>query len=201
MQSLPPILITALAYTYSLKYFLVFLGGVIEGPIVMLACGILYKLGFFSIVPLYLCLVFGDLIADVIWYYVGYYFARPVLEKHGKFMSITPERFEKIKELFHRKHEMIMFFSKVTMGFGLAIGVMVVAGAIKIPIKAFVIWNLLGEFVFVATMLLLGYFFGNIYLYVEGSFRWGLIIGLVLLTSLTLWGYAKYIKNRVVQVE
>ena len=73
------------------KYALVFIGCIVEGPIVMITSGFLYRLGQFDILPLYLCLMAGDFVADVAWYIVGRFAARKLINRFGKFFNITPE--------------------------------------------------------------------------------------------------------------
>ena len=42
---------------------------------------------------------------------------------------------EKVKGLFHRHHNKILFFNKITMGFGLSRYILTFAGISKIPVK------------------------------------------------------------------
>jgi hypothetical protein len=46
------------------RYFLTFLGAIVEGPILMVACGMLLKLKFFYFLPIYFSLLLGDFVAD-----------------------------------------------------------------------------------------------------------------------------------------
>ena len=134
----PALFLTSiLGFASYFRYPLIALGTFVEGPILMIASGFFYRTGFFEIVPLFIAILIGDLIGDVFWYMVGRYFAEPVLSKHGKFVGVTPDRFEKIKELFTKYHEKILIFSKLTIGLGFALGVLVVAGATKVSFKRF----------------------------------------------------------------
>jgi len=117
------------------RYPLIFIGTIIEGPILMVACGFFIRFSTLTLMPTYFVLVAGDLLADIAWYYAGYFYAEPVLLKHGKFFSITPEVFDKAKELLRRYHTSILLISKITVGFGLALATIVVAGATKVPFK------------------------------------------------------------------
>ena len=104
MPTLPPFLEYSLSFISYFKYFFVFLGAVIEGPIVMIASGFLLSLGTFEAVPLFASLLLGDLVGDIIWYYIGYYFAGFFINKYGKFFGLKPELFEKVKTVFYKYH-------------------------------------------------------------------------------------------------
>ncbi len=155
----------------SSKYFLLFLGTLFEGPVVMMASGFLYKLGQFDLLPMYLVLVFGDFTADIGWYCVGRYATRKAIFKYGHFIGIRPEIIEKVEKRFKKYHQRILIISKLTMGLGFAFIVLIVAGIFKVPFKNYVILNLIGGFIWTALIITIGYFLGNIYLMIPPSIK------------------------------
>lgn len=192
----PALLEYAITLTSTFKYALVFIGTIIEGPILMVASGFLIHLGVFDPIPLYLTILAGDLVGDILWYYVGYFFAEPFMRKHGHFLSLTPENFEKIKTLFSKYHEKILFISKLTIGFGFALGTLIVAGATQIPFKKYLVLNLLGELVLVSILLVIGYSFAELYKYIDDGLKVGFVIGVIVIMSAILYGFAGYMKKR-----
>ena len=52
-----------------------------EGPYLSLVLGVVLKFGYFSFIPVYLALMFGDLIGDVFWYYVGYFYGHGFIKR------------------------------------------------------------------------------------------------------------------------
>jgi len=194
-MDIPKLLIYSLTVTSHFKYPLIFLGTIVEGPILMIASGFLYRTGVFDIAPLFAALFLGDLAGDIMWYYIGVFFAGPAMRRRGKFLSLTPERFEKIHSLFHGNPGKILFISKVTMGFGLAVGTLAVAGAIRIPMKTYLIFNALGELVFVTTLLLFGYFFGQLYTMIDNTFKSEYVIASAIVAVGLLTLYTRFIKK------
>src|SRR4051812_3000746 len=93
---------TVIAWFDSSKYIILFFGCIFEGPVLMMACGFLYRLGQFSFVPMYAVLVAGDFTADLGWYALGRFGARSVLFRFGSRFGITPETVEKIQGRFHK---------------------------------------------------------------------------------------------------
>ncbi len=185
-----------LAFNY-LKYPLIFLGALVEGPMLMVTLGFLLHTGFFSFWPLFTALVLGDLAGDVGWYYIGYFFAEPVLRKNGKFLSVTPETFGKIKTVFQRHHIWILFFSKITLGLGMALGTLITAGASRVPFRSYLLMNGLGELFFVGTMLTLGYFFGHLTHSFALGFKIVSLAGAIGFALLALYGFSRYARSRM----
>lgn len=162
----------------------------------MVISGFLYHLGYLDFIPAYLALVFGDLLGDLFWYAVGHFGARPFLRRHGKFFSITPEIFEKIENKFHNHQNKIILISKVTMGFGFALATLTIAGAVRVPFKNFVLMNLLGGLVWTAVLMIVGYFFGQLYNSIEQKFQIAFIVFLVVLLGGLFFGLGRYMRQR-----
>ncbi len=186
-----------LIWLESSKYILLFLGTIIEGPIVMLASGFLYKVGQFNFLPMYLALVFGDFIADIGWYCVGRYGTRSAIFKYGYFLGITPETLTKVEARFIKYHHKILIISKLTMGLGFALVVLIVAGIFKVPFKNYVILNLIGGFIWTAFLVAVGYLIGNIYGIIPASAK---IIFLGIM-AIVIVVSVKYINNYLAKKE
>ncbi len=152
------------------KYFLIFLGVILEGPVIMMSCGFLLKLGYVSFIPTYFALMAGDLVADAGWYGVGYFFGNRFVQKFGKFFGITDENIEKVKGIFHRRKNSILFISKITMGFGFSLVTLIVAGLVKIPFKRYLAINIIGQFIWTGILLFIGFSFGNFYSQIANYF-------------------------------
>lgn len=180
-----------------MKYIVLFVGTIIEGPVIMVASGFLIHNGFLDLFPSFIAITLGDLVGDVIWYGVGYYIAGPILSRHGRFMSITPELFEKAKELFHKYHTRILIISKITMGFGMALAILMAAGATRVSFKKYMFLNIVGEIAFVAWMLAIGYFFGHLYVSIPASLKVFFIIFWVVVIALGINKFSKYMKNKI----
>ena len=162
----------------------------------MVASGFLYKTGFFELVPLFIAILIGDLIGDVVWYVAGRYFADPILKKNGKFIGITPERFAKIKDLFARYHERILIFSKLTLGLGFAIGVLAVAGMTKVSFKRYMVINAIGEIFLVSILLMAGYFFGGLYLGISDNLKAVFVATIAVIVVIAFYFFSKYVRRK-----
>lgn len=178
------------------RYPLIAIGTIFEGPILMIASGFLYRTGFFAIIPLFIAILIGDLIGDIIWYVAGRYFANPILSKKGRFIGITPERFERINELFSKYHEKILIFSKLTLGLGFAVGILTAAGMAKVPFRKFMVINIIGEFFLVSALLAIGYFFGQVYLNISDNLKIGFLVVVAALVVIAFYLFSRYISRK-----
>lgn len=180
------------------KYLLLFFGVIVEGPFLMIASGFLLHKGALSLVPLFSALVLGDLLADAAWYYVGYFFLEPTLKRHGHFLSVTPEVLEKTKRLFNKFHTKILFLSKISIGFGMALATLMLAGASHVPFKKYLILNFYGEIVLVAVLLTLGYFFGQVYSSIASGLQNIFLAGAIIFSVVLVFGVSYYAKNKII---
>jgi membrane protein DedA with SNARE-associated domain len=189
-----PWLARALGAAGIFKYPLLFAGTVVEGPLITIACGFLYHTGVFSLLPLFLALSLGDLGGDAIWYWVGRRFAGPALSRHGTFLGLTPERFERLRGYFRRHHSPILFVSKLTMGLGVAQGTLMAAGASHVPFRAYLLWNAIGEAIYVAILLAIGYSFGQAFVAIEQGLRTGFLISGAVVILAVLYLASRFVK-------
>lgn len=199
MPELPTFVSYSISAIIYWKYVLIFLGAIIEGPIVMIACGFLLSLGVFELFPLFSAIFLGDLVGDIIWYYIGGHFADLFIKKFGKFFGLTPETFEKVKIIFYKYHAKILFFSKIVMGFGLAIYVLMVAGVTKVNFAKYMILNAVGEIIFVSIMVLIGYYFGGFYKYLSNGFKIGFIVIMSVIVVLLIYNLQKYFRAKLLK--
>ncbi|HUC88694.1 MAG TPA: DedA family protein [Candidatus Paceibacterota bacterium] len=180
----------------SSKYILLFLGAFFEGPVFMISGGFLWHIGQFKFFPMYMALVFGDFSADVMWYWVGYIGARPLVFKYGKYLGITPEIIDKVEQEFKKYHEKILIFSKLTMGFGFALAILIFSGIAKISFKKYAAINLIGGFVWVSFLITVGYIFGDVYGLIPASLKYIFILIMLVAVFLLLRKLKIYLAKR-----
>lgn len=160
---------------------LIALGSFFEGSAVMMATGLLWHTGVVSFWLAYAMLLAGDILSDMMWYFIGFFGGRPFFGKWGHLMGVTPEIFEKVERRFHRYHMRILIFSKLTMGLGLATVILSVAGMLRISFVRYFLINLIGGFIWVFSLMSIGYFFGNVLIYVPREFKIAIAIAIPIL--------------------
>lgn len=171
-EILPHLLVLAEAS----KYTLLFVGSYIEGTAVMLMGGILWHLGEVTFWGAYLALLAGDVLADLMWYGIGYFGARNFMERWGHLVNLTPETILRAEKRFHEHHVWILVISKLTMGFGLAVATLTTAGMMRVPLWRYALVNVLGGIVWVFGVMLIGYYFGNVLAFLPRNLQYALAV-------------------------
>jgi membrane protein DedA with SNARE-associated domain len=166
------------------------------GPLLSIILGLLLHLGYFSLVPLYGVLMFGDLIGDTVLYYLGYRYGPASIDKFGKYIGITQERVNRASGLFHKYKNPILFFSKITNGFGLSMVTLLTAGIVRIPFSRYIAFNMLGQFIWTGALLYIGFAFGELYKKIDTWNSRLTIFGGIIVLCLVLVGYVNYRRNK-----
>src|SRR3989344_6171062 len=80
------------------KYPAIFPIAVAEGPIIGMVCGLLISSGHLDFIPTLLIIFFGDVVSDVVFYYVGK--GGGWVIRYLQFVKVSPERLEKLEYQF-----------------------------------------------------------------------------------------------------
>ena len=162
----------------------------------MVASGFSIKLGVLSALPAFLVLFTGDLVGDALWYALGYHVGHRLIKRFGRYVGLDEPLFQKISGRFHHHQNKILFFSKITMGFGFALATLITAGISRVSFKKFIALNFLGGLVWISFLLFLGYTFGNFYLQLSDGLRITTVVMFVVLFLLAIKGFGGYMQKR-----
>lgn len=150
------------SYRYFAVFFLTFLGAIalpIPTGSMMIACGFLATLGYFSLPELIIVGLLGNIVGD----HAGYWIARKMGDKAKKLPLIgrlfSHTRFTAVSQHVHNSPFITIFTSRFMTA--VAPSVNIVAGISKYPYAKFWIYEGLGEFTEVIIYTLLGWWFGN----------------------------------------
>lgn len=145
--------LTSLVSQYGL--WIVFFGMMTEGTIMIIVSGVLCSLGMLSLEETIPVSIFGALLGDQFWYFIGRYYSQNILNRF-------PLLKQRIKNLEHsvKKRGSWLAFS----------GRFIYSGAIVFPVtlgtyrylhKKFTLFNTLGIIVWSVLGILLGYILGT----------------------------------------
>lgn len=130
----------------------------LPGDSILFAVGAFSALGYFNIIPIYILLFFAAVLGDTVNYWIGHKIGPVIFEKESRF--IKKEYLEKTKK-FYEKHGGITIilarFIPIIRTFA-----PFVAGVGIMDYGKFLLFNLVGGFLWISIFLFLGYFFGNI---------------------------------------
>ena len=188
-----------LSWVSTYRYAILFPLALVEGPVIMTVSGVFLKLGYFTFWPLYFVLMAGDLTADILCYAVGYYGGHPLVHRYGKYFSISDALLTKTETAFHRHQNKILFISKITMGLGFALVILITAGVMRIPFKKYLVFNALGQTVWTALLIGIGYFFGSVVVLVNEGLRLATGVAFAAIIAALLYGVNRYLRQRDLQ--
>jgi membrane protein DedA with SNARE-associated domain len=149
----------------------------VPGEAILIAAAIFAGTGHMSIALVILVATSGAIIGDNIGFTVGHFGGRPLVERFGRYIFLTPERLDRAEDYFNRHGGKVVVFARFVQGLRQLNGIL--AGTAGMHWLKFLAFNALGGVLWVCTWALLGYFAGeNIsQIYAEfDRYKW-LVIG------------------------
>ena len=147
-----------LLFIHNNGYVIFFIAMIIEGPVVNTAAAFASSLGYFNIWLIFLIAVLGDLVGDLVYFFMGRFGRTFVLDKYGHRIGLGKKRVIYIEKNLHNHFMKTLLFVKLTpfiVGPGLTI-----IGASKVKLSKFILTSLL---IIIPTCIFFtftGYYFG-----------------------------------------
>src|SRR5436309_1718829 len=160
---MPVLLANLLArYGYAIVFLGVFLesaGVPVPGETVLLAAGFFASQGTFAL-PWVIGLGIGAaILGDNVGYWIGRRAGRPLVERYGRLVGLTPGRIAAFDAFFQRHGARTVFLARFVTG--LRVVAALFAGVARLPWSEFLLYNAAGALVWATTVTLAGYFFGR----------------------------------------
>ena len=149
-------------YGYLVVFFGVLLGttGIpFPSAAILLAAGVLVQQGHLNLRDAVVFGILGAIIGNQIGYWVGHRAGRPFVLKWGRYVRLTPERLERVEQLFARHGGKAVFAARFFSVSRLLEAL--VAGISRMRWSTFLFYSVLSAAVWATTVVLVGYFFGE----------------------------------------
>ncbi|MFH0969738.1 MAG: DedA family protein [Patescibacteria group bacterium] len=172
---------------------------IIEGPVITIIASMLAKLGAFNVFIVFILSVAGDMIGDIILYWLGYAFGMAFVRKVGKYMGITERLILRMEDYFKKHGGKTIFTVKATTG--LCWATFTAAGIVKMDFKRFVKYSFLGGIVWSGFLVAMGYFYGYMWVELKQYIKWAGWVAIVLATIsiATVQIYKKYQSKKIIE--
>lgn len=182
---------STLKYVIAGGYVLMFIGMVMEGPMITAAASFAAALGYFNIWAVFLLAILGDLAADVAYYAIGYFSRVAVIEKYGHRLGITQARMKKLEGLLKTHPKKTIVVLKLIPG--LATPGLMMVGATRMNIARFASMCVGIILPKVLIFMFLGYYFGHAYDSISKYVQNGeyFIIFSIIFLVVAYYGYSK----------
>ena len=152
-------------------YAIVFLGVLLEnagvpvpGETILLAAGFLAHQGLFSLPWVIALAVAAAMLGDNAGYWVGHRAGRPLVERYGPLVGLTPARLAVLDTFFTRHGAKTVFLARFVTG--VRVFAAVFAGISGMPWRSFLLYNAAGALTWATAVALVGHLFGQ---------SWGLL--------------------------
>ncbi len=137
----------------------------------------------------------GSVVGMTISYFIGYNIGPPFLKKYGYIFRVTPEKLDKVKDLFDKWGKFI-----VTIGYfipGIRYFTAYLAGISKWSYKLFIAFAFPGALLWVFTFISLGYYFGLKWVKILEIFHRNMIIlSIVVIVGVAIWLFFRSDKSK-----
>ena len=153
--------ITLVQWVIGHGYFLFFLAAVLEGPLVTAAAGVAAALGYFNIALVIAISVMGDLVADTVYYAIGYSGGRKLAMRYGSYVGLTKERMNHLEKRLHHHAGKAMVFIKLSPL--IPVPGLIMIGSVRVPLKKFIRLSLLITLPKSILFGLVGFYAGRAY--------------------------------------
>jgi membrane protein DedA with SNARE-associated domain len=125
------------------------LGLPLPGESALVAAGVLSARGDLDLAPALLAVFGGAVLGDGTGYWIGRFGGRPLLQRFGPYLKITPERLDRLEKLFRDRGAWIVATARFVVVLRQLNGV--VAGSVSMSWPRFLLANALGAALWTAA--------------------------------------------------
>jgi membrane protein DedA with SNARE-associated domain len=167
--------------------FLEDFGVPVPGEIMLIAAAVLAGAGQMNIAVVFLVAVLAAVIGDNIGFIVGHFGGRPLVERFGRYVFLTPERLERAENYFNAHGGKVVTIARFIDGLRQINGLL--AGIAGMHWLKFLVYNALGAVLWVGTWCALGYLAGENIVEIYDTFeryKWYVIGALAVVIAIVI---------------
>jgi membrane protein DedA with SNARE-associated domain len=138
--------------------------------------------------------VFGYTLGSVLGWGIGWFGGRPFLERHGRWVHVTPDRLARAESWFDRYGDAAVFFSRmvpVVRSF-----ISIPAGVVRMPLGRFTLLSFLGTLPWCFGLAGAGVALGTGWERFHNAWRYADYVVVVLVAAAVLWVAYRMVRNR-----
>jgi membrane-associated protein len=131
----------------------------VEGPVVTILAGAVCAMGLLKLPLAYAVVTSGDLVADSLYYALGRWGRKSVINRWGRYVGLTMSRIERLDHHIGLHGIKMLLMGKLTHGIGATF--LVAAGVARMSYPRFLLANAAATLPKSLILLLVGYYFGR----------------------------------------
>jgi membrane protein DedA with SNARE-associated domain len=159
----------------------------LPGETMLIAAAVFAGSGHLNIALVFVVAVLGAILGDNIGFAIGHFGGRPLVERFGRYVFVTPERLDHAEDFFNRHGGKVVTVARFVEGLRQLNGVL--AGIVGMHWLKFLAFNALGAVLWVGLWAGLGFFAGQhivaIYDGFEG-YKWYVIGALAVVAAIVI---------------
>jgi len=180
-------------------YGIMFILMLIEGPVITYIAAFAASLGIFNVFYVLILSFFGNLIGDLIFFFIGRVGKESSVQKYVH-KSINDTKMGKLKMYLERNPGKTIAVIKLTPF--LPVPGLILTGTTDITLRKFIIYSGLINIVYCLSMVILGFYSGIAFLTIAKYVRYiEYVIGGTILLMVGVYFLIKFISNKVSRIE
>jgi membrane protein DedA with SNARE-associated domain len=159
----------------------------VPGEALLIAAAVFAGSGNMNIAVVILVAVLGAIIGDNIGFVVGHFGGRPLVERFGRYVFLTPQRLDHAEEFFNDHGGKVVTFARFIEGLRQVNGLL--AGIVGMHWAKFLGFNALGAVLWVCTWSAVGYLAGEHIVEIYAGFehyKWFVIAAMVVVAAILI---------------
>jgi len=157
----------------------------VEGPIATLLGAVAASAGLMRPILVFLFAALGNLLADSLWYLLGYLGKIEWLFHSGRRLGVKPELLERLTHGMRKHTVKILFFAKLSVSF--VIPSLIAAGLVKAPWRRWFPALLGAETLWTGSLVLIGYYTTEALKRVEQGVEYFVLFGSAVFLVFLFW--------------
>jgi membrane protein DedA with SNARE-associated domain len=181
--------------------FLEDFGVPVPGETILIVSAVYAGTGRLSIWLVALIAFLAAILGDNTGFAIGHFGGRPLAERYGKYILLTPERLDKAAGFFDRHGGKVIVIARFVEGLRQANGI--IAGITGMHWKRFLPFNMIGAALWVGLWVSIGYFSGS---HIDSIYKaatryevyFGIVVGVLILAFIArrVWKWRKERQER-----
>jgi membrane protein DedA with SNARE-associated domain len=159
----------------------------VPGETMLVAAALFAGAGHMNIAVVILVAVLGAIVGDNIGFIVGHFAGRPLIERFGRYIFLTPQRLDHAEDFFNRHGGKVVTVARFIEGLRQVNGIL--AGMVGMHWLKFLAFNALGAVLWVCTWATLGYLAGENIVQIYAGFeryKWYVIGALIVIAAILI---------------
>lgn len=156
------------------KYAVLIPIAILEGPIITVLGGFFAAQGYLNAPAVFVIVVIGDIVGDGIYYALGRFGGRKLIDAYGHYINVTSVEVLRIEKHFARHARKTLIIAKLTHALGIV--ALLAAGLARMPFGEFIVFNFLPTLPKSILLMGIGYFFGHAYATIDWYIDYGSMV-------------------------